>query len=95
MAKIVVLGAGLGGTITAYQLRDQLGTEHEVSVVGKGETFSFVPSNPWVAVGWRDRSSVEVDLVPVFRSHNITFHQQGASRLHPTERRIELADGWS
>jgi sulfide:quinone oxidoreductase len=95
MANIIVLGAGLGGTIAAYQLRDQLGTEHEVSVVGKGETFSFVPSNPWVAVGWRDRSSVEVDLVSVFRSHNINFHPQGASRLHPTERRIELADGSS
>lgn len=90
MAHIVVLGAGLGGTIAAYQLRDQLGTEHEGSVVGKGETYSFVPSNPWVAVGWRDRASVEVDLVPVFRSRNITFHPQGTSRLHPAERRIEF-----
>ncbi|MBX4994621.1 sulfide:quinone oxidoreductase [Rhizobium binae] len=95
MAHVVVLGAGLGGTIAAFQLRDQLGAEHEVSVVGKGETFSFVPSNPWVAVGWRDRSSVEVNLRPVFQSRHIGFHSQGAARLHPCERRIELTDGTS
>ncbi|NSZ77086.1 FAD-dependent oxidoreductase [Agrobacterium tumefaciens] len=95
MAHVVVLGAGLGGTIAAYQLRDELGEEHSVSVVGKGETFSFVPSNPWVAVGWRDRPSVEVNLVPVFKKRKIGFHPQGAHLLHPAERQLELLDGTS
>ncbi|NKK97465.1 NAD(P)/FAD-dependent oxidoreductase [Rhizobium leguminosarum bv. viciae] len=95
MAHIVVLGAGLGGTIAAYQLRDELDAEHSVSVVGRGETFSFVPSNPWVAVGWRDRPSVEVNLVPVFKRRNIGFHPRGARLLHPAERRLELMDGVS
>lgn len=95
MAHIVILGAGLGGTIAAYQLRDELGAEHSVSVVGRGETFSFVPSNPWVAVGWRDRPSVEVNLVPIFKRRNIGFYPQGARLLHPAERRLELMDGVS
>lgn len=50
MASIVVLGAGLGGMSAAYELRDRLGQEHAVTVVGDGELFSFTPSNPWVAV---------------------------------------------
>jgi len=95
MAHVVVLGAGLSGTIAAYQLRDELGVEHSVSVVGKGESFSFVPSNPWVAVGWRDRSSVEVNLAPVFERRKIGFYSQGARHLDAAERRIELTDGAS
>jgi sulfide:quinone oxidoreductase len=55
MSHVVVLGAGLGGTTMAYELRDLLGTAHKVSVVNKGTKYSFVPSNPWVAVGWRER----------------------------------------
>ena len=67
MAHVVVLGAGLGGTIMAYEMSDKLGKEHQVSVVNNGGSYSFVPSNPWVAVGWRDREAVEVDLAPVLR----------------------------
>ncbi len=33
MAHVVILGAGLGGTIMAYELRDKLGKEHDISVV--------------------------------------------------------------
>jgi sulfide:quinone oxidoreductase len=95
MAHVVVLGAGLGGTIMAYELREALGAEHQVSVVNKGTHYSFVPSNPWVAVGWRDREAIEVDLRPVFQRRQIGFHPQGATHLHPTEHRIELTDGTS
>lgn len=93
MAHVVVLGAGLGGTIMAYELREALGRDHEVSVVNKGTRYSFVPSNPWVAVGWRDRGSVEVDLREVFGRRNIRLYPQGARRVHPREKRIELIDG--
>jgi sulfide:quinone oxidoreductase len=95
MAHVVVLGAGLGGTILAYELRDALGREHKISVVNKGTHYSFVPSNPWVAVGWRDREAIEVDLRPVFERRGIAFHPQGAKRVHPAEKRVELIDGTS
>ena len=95
MAHIVVLGAGLGGTIMAYELRDLLGREHEISVVSKGKSYSFVPSNPWVAVGWRSRESIEIDLEPVLNKRGIGLYAQGALRIHPKERSIELLDGTS
>ncbi|MBN9316757.1 MAG: NAD(P)/FAD-dependent oxidoreductase [Devosia sp.] len=95
MVQVVVLGAGLGGTLMAYELRDALGREHGVAVVNKGTHYSFVPSNPWVAVGWRERQAVEVDLRPVFERRGIGFHPQGARRLNPAEKRIELNDGSS
>ncbi|KQX38035.1 pyridine nucleotide-disulfide oxidoreductase [Devosia sp. Root436] len=93
MAHVIVLGAGLGGTIMAYELRDALGPGHRVSVVNKGTRFSFVPSNPWVAVGWRDRKDVEVDLTEVFARRHIEFFPQGAERVHPDQKRVTLSDG--
>ncbi|WP_181702118.1 NAD(P)/FAD-dependent oxidoreductase [Chthonobacter albigriseus] len=95
MARVAVLGAGLGGVIMAYELRDILGRDHEIAVVNKGSKYSFVPSNPWVAVGWRDRESIEVDLAPVFAKRDIALHPEGAARLHPAENRIELVGGQS
>jgi sulfide:quinone oxidoreductase len=95
MAHVVVLGAGLGGTIMAYELRDELANEHEVSVVNNGSHYSFVPSNPWVGVGWRDKQGVEVDLAPVLARRGIGLHPQGARRVHPVEHTVELNDGSS
>ena len=49
MAHVVVLGAGTGGTPAAYELRDKLGSEHEVTMINERDYFQFVPSNPWLA----------------------------------------------
>jgi len=93
MAHIVVLGAGLGGVIMAYELKDQLGADDRLTVIAKGKSYSFVPSNPWVAVGWRAREDIEVDLTGVMERRGITLLTQGAARVHPAENRIELTDG--
>jgi sulfide:quinone oxidoreductase len=95
MSHVVVLGAGLGGTIMAYELRDALGVEHSISVVTKGTQYSFVPSNPWVAVGWRKKEAVTIDLEPVMRKRNIKLYPQGAERLDPVGKQIKLLDGSS
>ena len=95
MAHVVVLGAGLGGTIMAYELRDMLSRTDRVSIINKGSSYSFVPSNPWVAVGWRSRESIEVDLTPACKKRDIGLYPQGAKRLHAAENRVELMDGTS
>ena len=51
MAKIVVIGAGIGGISQVYELRQALGNSHEIVLVGDSDRFEFTPSNPWVAVG--------------------------------------------
>ena len=51
MASIVILGAGLGGMSAAYEIRESLGNEHAITVVGEGPLFNFTPSNPWVGGG--------------------------------------------
>jgi sulfide:quinone oxidoreductase len=93
MADIVVLGAGLGGTLMAYELKEQLRAGDRLTVIGQGRTYHFVPSNPWVAVDWRKRKEIEVDLAPVFARKGIEFVTTGAKRVHPKENRVELEDG--
>ncbi len=77
MAHVVVLGAGLGGVIMAYEMKDHLGRDDRVTVITKGSSYSFVPSNPWVAVGWRGRDEIEVDLTEVMGRRGIALLTQG------------------
>lgn len=95
MAHIVVLGAGLGGAIMAYELREQVRKEDKVTVITKDPMYHFVPSNPWVAVGWRSRKDITVDLAPTMARKNIDFIPVAAKRLHPGENRVELENGQS
>lgn len=90
---VVVLGAGLGGAIAAFEIRDVLKKDANVMVVSQGDTYCFVPSNPWVAVGWRTRKQITVSLPPVFSKKGIGFTGVGAKRVIPAENRILLNDG--
>ncbi len=93
MAHVVVLGAGLGGTIMAYEMKDQLRPSDTLTVVTRDPKYHFVPSNPWVAVGWRKPEDIEVDLAPVFAKKGIAFRPVAAAKLDPDNNRLELVDG--
>jgi sulfide:quinone oxidoreductase len=95
MAHVVVLGAGLGGTIMAYELRDHLRKEDKITVVTKDPKYHFVPSNPWIAVGWRERKDITVDLAPAMAKRGVDFIPVAAEKLHAGENRIELVNGES
>jgi sulfide:quinone oxidoreductase len=95
MSNIVVLGAGLSGTLMAYEVAQQLRAEDRLTVIAETPRYHFVPSNPWVAIGWRQRSDIEVDLSDVMRRRKIQLLTQGARRVLPGENRVELQDGSS
>ena len=93
LPRIVILGGGLGGTIAAYEIAPKVRGRAELMLVSDRDRFSFVPSNPWVAVRWREPAAIEVDLAPVMKRKHIGFSSIGARRVHPAENRIELNDG--
>jgi sulfide:quinone oxidoreductase len=93
MAEVVVLGAGLSGTLMAYEVKAQLRKGDRLSVIGQGPRYHFVPSNPWVAVGWRSADDISIDLPDVMARKNIRYFPQGAKRVHAAENRVELEDG--
>ncbi|WP_411832349.1 NAD(P)/FAD-dependent oxidoreductase [Pseudoxanthomonas mexicana] len=93
MARIVVLGAGIGGMSAAYELRAALGADVEVMVIGEGDLFSFTPSNPWVAVGWRTPAEVQLAVPAPLARRGIAFEPAGAERVEPAQNRVVLRDG--
>ena len=93
MAHVVVLGAGLGGTLMAYEMKEKLRPGDTLTVVTRDPKYHFVPSNPWVAVGWRKPADIEVDLAPILAKKGIAFKPVAAAKLDPANNRIELADG--
>ncbi|HQU67890.1 MAG TPA: FAD/NAD(P)-binding oxidoreductase [Albidovulum sp.] len=92
MAHVVVLGAGPGGAIMACDSKDQLRFEDKVTVVTKGPQYHFLPSNPWIAAGWRARKDMTVDLAPTMAKKGIDFISVAAEKLLPEENRIALVD---
>ncbi|MEY4685358.1 MAG: hypothetical protein RLZ25_1817 [Pseudomonadota bacterium] len=93
MAKIVIVGAGIGGIPMAFEMKENARKEDEVVVIADTPTFHFVPSNPWVAVNWRKPSDIKVELAPVFKKKKITFIQNKVVKFKPAENKVELADG--
>ncbi len=92
MAHVVIIGASTGGLPAAYDVKAALGSEHEVTVVSNTETFSFVPSNPWVAVGWRSRKDTTFPLEPYLAKKDIRFLPKAAKAIKPDENRVILDD---
>ena len=93
VADIVIMGAGLGGAIMAYEMKDQMRREDKLTVVTKDPLYHFVPSNPWVPVGWRTREALQVDLAPAFAKRGIGFKASPVTKLSPKENTLETADG--
>lgn len=93
MAHIVILGAGTGGMPAAYEMKEAVGSQHEVSVINANEYFQFVPSNPWVSVGWRNRDDTTFPIRPYLAKKNINFIAATATKIAAEDSTIELDNG--
>ena len=93
MAHVVILGAGTGGMPAAYELRDALGEKAHITVVNMTEYFQFVPSNPWVAVGWRTRKETTFLIRPYLEKKGIAFIPKKVEAIHPSANRLVFSDG--
>ena len=93
MAHIVIIGAGVGGMPAAYELRSKLGDEHRITVINAVDYFQFVPSNPWLAVGWRDRAGITFPIATYLKRRNIGFVAQRVEKIDAPGNGLLLADG--
>ena len=92
MSTIVVLGGGIGGISTAFELKDELGDQHEIVLVSDQDNFEFTPSNPWVAVKWRKPEAIRLDLGELMPKHGIRFVGKAAKRVQPESHNLLLED---
>jgi sulfide:quinone oxidoreductase len=93
MAHVVILGAGTGGMPAAYEMKRELGKQHEVTVINSSEEFNFIPSNPWVGVGWRKRKDISFPIEKYLKRKKINFIAQTVTQIEPEQNRLTLANG--
>lgn len=94
MAHIVVLGAGTGGMAGAYEIREALkGKEHNITLINEREDFQFVPSNPWVAVGWRDEKETTIPIKKYVNKKNIDFIAARVDEIKADQSQLILNTG--
>lgn len=92
MAHVVIIGAGLGGVPCAYEMRKRLGKAHHVTLIGSSSYFEFTPSNPWVAVGWRDRAQTRVSLHDPLTAKGVDWIDTPVVSIDAEGRILTLAD---
>lgn len=93
MAHIVILGAGTGGMPAAYEMKEELGSGHEVTVINENSYFQFTPSNPWVAVGWRNRDNITFEIDTYLKRKNINFIAKKVATIEADNNNLVMDDG--
>ena len=93
MKHIVIIGAGIGGMSCAYELRATLAKQHRITVLNDSPRFSFTPSNPWVAVGWRMPKDIQVEAGPALAKRDIAFRAETVTQIDPLQKCVTTEIG--
>ena len=92
MAHIVIAGAGLGGIPMALEMKARARDVDRVTLIGNDPVYNFVPSNPWVGVGWKKPADIQVPIEPICKKRNILFNTSGVRNIIPGRSLLELGD---
>ncbi|MEW6739703.1 MAG: FAD/NAD(P)-binding oxidoreductase [Nitrospirota bacterium] len=91
MAKIVILGGSFGGLTAAFELKRLLGKEAEITVVSDDERFVFLPSLPWLIMGWRKPDDIKLNAGEILKSKGIGFIHEAAKEIIPDASKVFTA----
>ncbi len=97
MAHVAIIGANIGGLPAAYEIQSMLQKDtpgdHKVTVVSNTPDFSFVPSNPWIGVGWRKRADTGFSLEGPLQNKGINFIHSAVTEIKPDDNQLLLENG--
>ena len=93
MAKVLVLGGGFGGVVAAERLAEQLGDEHQVTLVSRTRQFVFYPALVKLAFGKCETKDVSFDLRQAMLDRRVNFIEAEVARIDPLERKVTIAHG--
>jgi sulfide:quinone oxidoreductase len=93
MARIVVLGGSFGGLTAALEVKRLLGTRADVTVVSEDARFVFLPSLPWLAMGWRRPADITLGVGDVLKPKGIAFVHEAARRIDADASKVVTSQG--
>ena len=89
--RVVVVGGSFGGVNAAYELRRRLPRDAGITVISRDAEFTFIPSLPWVIMGWRDPARLQVPLEAPLQRRNIRFVHGEVKELDPRKCEVRTA----
>lgn len=93
MANIVVIGAGLGGLPTAYELRHFLSSQHTVTLISERSHFTFIPGLVRVALDLDPLDHFQLELEPLAQKHGLNLVNSKVTALDPNTKKITVENG--
>jgi sulfide:quinone oxidoreductase len=91
--RVVVVGGSFGGVNAAYQLRRKLGDRAEITLISAEADFTFIPSLPWVIMGWRKPEGLRVPLAAPLGRRQVNFFHDQATAVDPVAQTVTTASG--
>ncbi len=91
LKRLVIVGGSFGGVNAAYELRKKLGYEAEITLISKEPVFTFVPSLPWVILGWRQPAALEIPLEQPLQRRGIRFVHAAVDSVDPVKGEVRTA----
>ncbi|MGF1541206.1 MAG: NAD(P)/FAD-dependent oxidoreductase [Pleurocapsa sp.] len=92
MANVVVIGGGLGGLPTAYELRHYLPPNHTVTLISDRPEFTFIPGLIRVALNLNPLEHIQLDLAQLTRRWGIEWIQGKVTALDPHTQKITVEE---
>jgi sulfide:quinone oxidoreductase len=93
--RIVIIGGSFGGLTTAYELRKRLDHRKcEITLLSKEPRFVFIPSLPWVAMGYKSLDRISFDIARPLERRGIRFVHATVEGIDHKEQMV-FTDGES
>src|SRR5687767_6247821 len=93
MARVLILGGGLGGVAAAESLVKQLGDDHQITLVSRNSRFLFYPALVRLAFGECEPDDITFDLRTSMLDRRITFVEGEVARINVDDREVIIAHG--
>src|SRR5689334_1184346 len=93
MANVLILGGGFSGVVAAEHLAEQLGDEHQITLVSRSRQFIFYPALVRLAFGKCSPKDVSFDLRHTMLNRRVNFVEAEVAHIDPFERRVTIAHG--
>lgn len=87
--SVLVLGGGVGGVVTAVELRKKLPKQHKIVLIDREAQHVFAPSLLWLMVGLRRATKISKPLERL-RRRGIEVVQGEIERIEPESRTVTV-----
>lgn len=91
MARIVIVGGSFGGLTTALQLKQKLKKQNHITLISSDDQFVFIPSLPWLALGWRKPQDITIGLKDYLSCRDINFIHDTVHQIEPEQQIVVTA----